>query len=180
LGAAQEQWLDAQLAQGGATWNILGQSTIFGQRDLRPGPGRVFWNDAWDGYPASRARVIAAWQRHAVANPVVLGGDIHENWVGHVKADYARPGSANVGVEFCGTSLTSRPGNVERLPERKAENPHFIHAQADGRGYGIAEFDAQRLQVSLRVVDDVTQQDTQVGTQARFVVQAGRSVVERA
>lgn len=180
LGGAQEQWLEEQLARPGATWNLLGQTTIFGQRDLRPGPGRTFWNDAWDGYPASRARVIAALQKHAVANPVVLGGDIHENWVGHVKADYARPDSANVGVEFCGTSLTSRPNNPERLAERKADNPHFIHAEAEGRGYAIAEFSHDRLQVSLRVVDDVTQQETRIGTQARFVVQAGRPVVERA
>jgi len=180
LGAQQEQWLDAQLAAKGSTWNVLGQSTIFGQRDLRPGPGRIFWNDAWDGYPASRARLVQALQQHAVSNPVLLGGDIHENWVGHIKADYARPDSANVGVEFCGTSLTSRPNNRDRLAERKADNPHFIHGETEGRGYGIAEFRQDRLQVSLRVVDDVTQRDTKILTQARFVVQAGRPVVERA
>ena len=46
-------------------------------------------------------------------NNVVLGGDVHENWVGHVKADYAQPDSATVGVEFCGTSISSRSGGVE-------------------------------------------------------------------
>lgn len=38
------------------------------------------------------------------------GRDVHENGVGHVKADYAKPNSATVGVEFCGTGISSRNG----------------------------------------------------------------------
>jgi alkaline phosphatase D len=180
LGAAQEQWLDAQLAAGGAGWTLLGQATLFGARDFRPGPGQMLWNDGWDGYAAARARLVQSLQRHAPANPVLLGGDIHENWVGHVKADYARPESAAVGVEFCGTSLTSRPIQPEHIAERLADNPHFVHADASGRGYGIAELTAGRMEVSLRVTDDVERPDPAMKTQARFAVAAGRPVVERA
>lgn len=180
LGAQQEQWLQAQLAAGGATWTILGQSTAFGQRDFRPGPGRLMWNDGWDGYPEARQRVVAALQQHRVANPVLLGGDVHENWVGHVKADYDRVESASVGVEFCGTSITSRAFEPHRIGERQADNPHFIHADGSRRGYGIADFTPGRLDVSLRVVDDATRRAPAVSTQARFVVEAGRPVLERA
>ena len=180
LGAAQEQWLDAQLARRGATWTVLGQSTLFGARDMKPGPGQSFWNDGWDGYAAARSRLVASLQKNAAPNPVLLGGDVHENWVGHVKADYARPDSANVGVEFCGTSITSRTGGADKAAERFAENPHFVFADGYKRGYGIADFTPRRLEVTLRAMDDVTRRDMQASVLARFAVEAGRPVVERA
>ncbi|MCC2674278.1 MAG: phoD [Ramlibacter sp.] len=180
LGAAQEQWLGERLAAGGAAWTLLGQGTLFGARDFQSGPGRMFWNDGWDGYPAARARLVGALQQSRASNPVLFGGDVHENWVGHVKADYERPESANVGVEFCGTSITSRPFQPERLRERMADNPHFVHADAQRRGYGVADFTRDRLQVRLRTLEDVTRADTAVRTEASFFVEAGRPLVERA
>lgn len=180
LGAAQEQWLESRLAAGGSTWNVLGQSTLLGQRDLLQGPGRVVWSDGWDGYPQARRRLLGALQEHAVPNAVVLGGDVHENWVGHVKADYDRPDSATLGVEFCGTSITSLAFEPERVLHRLADNPHFIHADAARRGYGIADFRPARLEVSLRVLDDARRRDPQVSTEARFLVEAGRPVLQRA
>lgn len=180
LGSEQERWLDQGLAQGGALWTVVGQQTLFGQRDMRAGPGRRLWNDGWDGYSAARGRLTGALQRHQATNPVLLGGDVHENWVGHVKADYSRPDSAALGVEFCGTSITSRAGGQDRLAERLAENPHFVFADAARKGYGVARFTPGRLEVALRVVDDVTRQDAQIETLARFAVQAGRPQVEAA
>lgn len=180
LGTQQERWLDGALAQGGADWTIIGQQTLFGTRDARPGAGRLHWNDGWDGYAAARSRLTQSLQRHSVANPVFFGGDVHENWVGHVKADYARPDSATLGVEFCGTSITSRSGGQERLVERLAENPHFLFADAARRGYGVAEFTPAHLTTTLRVVDDVTRSDNRIETLARFVVQAGRPKLEQA
>jgi alkaline phosphatase D len=173
LGAAQEQWLDAALA-GGTGWTVIGQQTLFGRRDAKPGPGELLWNDGWDGYGAARTRLTNALQRHRVANPVILGGDVHQNWVGNVKADYARPDSATVGVEFCGTSISSRSAANPRIPERLAENPHFVFADAERRGYGVAEFTPARLTTTLRVVDDVRRKDAGIQTLARFVVEAGR------
>ncbi|MGV3492540.1 MAG: alkaline phosphatase D family protein [Ramlibacter sp.] len=180
LGRAQEAWLHERLGQRGATWNLLGQGTVFGQRDFRIGPGRLVWNDSWDGYPQARQRLVDSLQAQRVENAVLLGGDIHENWVGHVKADYQRPESASVGVEFCGTSISSRAFQPERVRERLADNPHFVHADAERRGYGIADFTPGRLAVRLRTVDDVTRRDTGVRTEASFAVEAGRPVVERA
>jgi alkaline phosphatase D len=118
-------------------------------------------------------------RQRAVANPVVLGGDVHENWVGHVKADYAVPSSASVGVEFCGTSITSRAGGNARIAERLAKNPHFVFADAQRKGYGVVEFTPSQLSTTLRVLDDVTRQDTKIETLASFTVLAGRPVVER-
>ncbi|MDO8959457.1 MAG: alkaline phosphatase D family protein [Rhodocyclaceae bacterium] len=180
LGAAQERWLHAEFARAGKGWNVIGQQTLFGQRDFRTGPGQTLWNDGWDGYSAARKRLTDSLLDNAVANPVFLGGDVHENWVGHVKADYANAASRNIGVEFCGTAIVSRPGNNAKAAERLAENPHFIFAEAERKGYGVAEFTPKQLTVALRVVDDITRSDTKIETLARFTVPVGQSVIEKA
>lgn len=181
LGAAQERWLDRSLAGAGNGWSILAQQTLFGRRVLPTASGEAFWNDGWDGYGAARSRLTQSLRNHQVANAVLLGGDVHENWVGQVLADYQRPDSAAVGVEFCGTSITSRSAsNASATQQRLAANPHFVFADAERRGYGVAEFTPAQLTTTLRVVDDVTRRDTRIETLARFNVQAGRPQVDRA
>lgn len=178
LGTAQEQWLDQSFAKDKAQWNVLGQQTVFGQRDFRPGPGLALSNDGWDGYSAARTRLTDAMQQRKLPNPVILGGDVHSNWVGHVKADYARADSASIGVEFCGTSITSHGGSNERLDSVLAENPHFVFADRERRGYGVVEFTPKQLTTTLRTVTDVTQADAGIETLARFVVEAGRPSIQ--
>ena len=180
LGAVQERWLDQSLKAGGATWSVLAQQTVFGQRDFRPGEGQVLSNDGWDGYAPARSRLTQALQKHRVSNPVFLGGDVHANWVGHVKADYSRPDSAAVGVEFCGTSITSRGGTNDGTATVLAENPHFVFTDRERRGYGVAEFTPRQLEVSLRAVDDVTRTDSGISTLARFAVEQGQPKLHNA
>lgn len=181
LGSAQEAWLDTAFARAGPGWNLVAQQTVFGQRDVGRRGGRYLWNDGWDGYAGARTRLTDGLRRHAVANAVLLGGDVHENWVGHVKADYAQAHSPSLGVEFCGTSITSRAsGHNDKLPERLALNPHFVFAESEHRGYGLAEFTPARLTTTLRVVYDATLPDARVSTLARFEVAAGQPRVERA
>jgi alkaline phosphatase D len=179
LGQQQEAWLADAFARSSGTWNVLGQQTIFSQRDNRPGAGQSFWNDGWDGYPFARARLLADMQKTRLRNPVVLGGDVHENWVGHVKADYNNPGSASLGVEFCGTSISSPSRGNGMTALRLAENPHFVFGDAERKGYGVAEFTPSKLTTSLRVVSDVTQADASIETLAQFVVEQGKHVLHR-
>lgn len=182
LGMQQERWLDTEFGKAAreqGVWNVVGQQTAFGQRDYQPGPGQSLGNDGWDGYSMARRRLTDSLRQHALPNPVLLGGDVHENWVGHVKADYADAASSSVGVEFCGTSITSRSGGNSKLAERLAENPHFVFAEAERKGYGVVEFTPTQLTTTLRVVDDVTRPDTAIETLARFVVPAGQAVIEK-
>ncbi len=182
LGQQQERWLYQEFSQARARethWNVLGQPTLLGPRNFKSGSGRVLWNDGWDGYSAARSRLTDSLRQQRVSNPVVLGGDVHENWVGHVKADYADPNSASVGVEFCGTSITSRSGGAARTREILAANPHFVFADAQRKGYGVVDFRPDHLTTTLRAVDDVMRQDSRIETLARFTVQSGRPVLER-
>lgn len=179
LGMAQEQWLDQAFNRSSGHWNVVGQQSVFGQRDFAIGEGQVFSNDTWDGYRAARTRLTDSLQRNKLANPVLLGGDVHANWVGHIKADYTKPSSARVGVEFCGTSISSRGGNNDHIAAQLAEAPHFVMADRERRGYGVAEFTPKQLTTTLRVVDDPTRIDSAIATLAQFVVESGQPLVQR-
>jgi alkaline phosphatase D len=185
LGAAQEAWLAQAFSRTASEpgWQIIGQSSLFAPRDFKnSGAGASMWNDGWDGYSAARTRLTDALQKTSAKNAVFLGGDVHENWVGHVKADFSKPRSANVATEFCGTSITSRhhvASTNAGVADRIARNPHFIFADVEKRGYGLADFSAKKLQVSLRTVSDVTSKDALVQTLAQFEVAAGKAVVEQ-
>ena len=184
LGQAQERWLDASLSgpeTSQSRWNVLAQQTVFGKRDFKIGPGESLSNDGWDGYGAARRRLTDQLRRHAVPNPVLLGGDIHANWVGHVQSDYSKPHSQTIGVEFCGTSITSHGAApaLDQTAQRLAENPHFVFADGQRRGYGVAAFSADRLTTTLRAVDDVARRDSGVSTLASFSVPNGHPRIER-
>ena len=189
LGTAQETWLAGHLGQNAPGWPVVGQGSVLGPRDFKPGPDTTLWNDGWDGYPAARRRLTDMFAKRQTAqssaNPlqtaVVLGGDVHENWVGHIKRDYADAQSANVGVEFCGTSITSRSNNAARhvVDGWLAENPHFTFADNRAKGYGLCDFTPVQLTTTLRVVDDVTRKDAAISTLAVFEVRAGRAVLGR-
>jgi alkaline phosphatase D len=147
LGAQQEGWLDAEwggAASKAAAGTWWASSRCFGQRDFRPGPGQVFWNDGWDGYAAARTRFTDSLRKHAVANPVLLGGDVHENWVGHIKADYADAASAAVGTEFCGTSITSRSNSGAKTPDYPGREPALRVCRFGAQGLWRGGADAGR------------------------------------
>jgi len=70
-------------------------------------------------------------------------------------------------------------GGVAQVAERLAENPHFVFADAQYRGYGVVEFTPGQLSTTLRAVEDVTNPVSGVKTLARFAVASGRPVIER-
>jgi phosphodiesterase/alkaline phosphatase D-like protein len=51
-------------------------------------PRERFWNDAWDGYPAARKRLLQAMQAGGQGNAIVLGGDWHSTFVNDLKLDF--------------------------------------------------------------------------------------------
>ena len=179
LGPEQEAWFKSHASSSTAPWNLIAQSTLFGQRNNKIGEVQTFWNDGWDGYAPARARVVEALTSNKIAMPVMIGGDIHANWVGHVKADYQNPESKAVGVEFCGAGITARGGGNEGLLARLARNPHFVFADQERNGYGVLEVTPKQINATLRVVDTVTRSESSIQTLASFTVLAGRPEVLR-
>ncbi|GII33318.1 alkaline phosphatase D family protein [Planotetraspora mira] len=161
LGPEQEQWLTDRLDASTARWKVLAQAVFFAPRRF---PAGSLSADAWDGYPESRARVLA----HAPDGLVVLSGDVHNAWAGDLRSDWADPGSKALGVEFAGTSVTSMPGEVDSGAVLES-NPHL--AFFDGRrGYMSCTAAADRFQADYRAVDFVDRPGASVSTIARFQV----------
>ena len=50
--------------------------------------GVPMWMDRWDGYPAARKRVFDSIVSNKLANPVVIGGDVHSFNVNDLKLDF--------------------------------------------------------------------------------------------
>ena len=180
LGAAQERWLRDALAQSRARWNVIVQQTLMASAG-RPTPGGVrYWTDGWDGYPAARERLLAALGQPGVRNPVVLGGDVHANYVADLHPKPEDPASRLVAAEFCGTSITSQGTRADIVAAIKDANPAIRFAESTKRGYVVLDFSRERTEARLRVVGTVKEKDSPVSTRARYVVEDGRPGVQAA
>jgi alkaline phosphatase D len=181
LGPAQERWLaDGWDLQ--RPWNLLAQQTLMArltrQPVTRPDTGE-FWTDGWDGYAPARSRLLGTVAERQVPNLVVLGGDVHANYVAHLKADFDDPKSPVIASEFCGTSISSHGPLQSRVDKMLALNPHVLYGRGDQRGYVAFTLDERHLQAALWVVDRPEDALSPVHVEARFTVEAGRPGPQR-
>jgi alkaline phosphatase D len=180
LGARQEAWLSQAFGRSRAQWNVIAQQTLMAQADRRPGEGRRFWTDGWDGYPAARRTLLADVQAQRLSNPVVIGGDVHLHAVADLKSDFDDPRAPVVASEFCGSSITSQARPQKELDAVLAENPHFKFGDARHRGYVRVTVSQKELHADLRAMASVRTPDAACSTLARFVVEDGRPGPQRA
>ncbi len=203
LGAAQEAWLAGAVAastRAGTHWQVLVQQVLTGNlkapRDLLRQAGSGLPDfirtrldsaaaaseaglpsnmDAWDGYPAARARLFKA-ALEADANLVVLAGDTHNAWAFELALD-----GAAVGVEFGGHSVSS-PGYEGYLTFVKpdtlaaslvAQNPQLKWADTAQRGYMVVELTPARVTTEYRFVAGVKQRSTQLAGTKRITSDKG-------
>ncbi len=90
LGETQERWLYDSFKTAKARWTVLAQQIILMRNDRDPDPN-VFAPslDKWDGAVAARDRLFAAIEDAKLDNVVTLAGDIHQNWAGELKKNFA-------------------------------------------------------------------------------------------
>lgn len=180
LGSKQEKWIQNTLKDSDKNiWNIIGQATLYAQRKLSDGEKALIWSDGWDGYPAARKNLDEQFIKNKVKNLVIFGGDVHENWVGYLKENYDNPNSAVIGVEFCGTSISSMASGAKYVDRRLEINPHFIFADGAKRGYGVAEFTPKQLIVTLRVLSNARDEEATITSLAKFSVDSGSNHIKR-
>ncbi|MGH8929128.1 MAG: alkaline phosphatase D family protein [Egibacteraceae bacterium] len=184
-GAEQERWLLDGLDRSAARWNVLAQQVFLAQIDLVEGAGQGFYVDGWDGYVASRDRLMDFIARRQPIDPinlVVLTGDWHANWLADLKADFDDPASATLGTELVGTSITSGGDGVDRDREGEtvlAENPH-IRFHNNQRGYVRCELTPDRWRADYRVLEYVRREGSPVATRASFVIENGIAGAQQA
>ncbi|MGI5527834.1 alkaline phosphatase D family protein [Streptomyces syringium] len=174
-GAEQERWLLDSWRESTATWNVLAQQVVFSQRKNTTAARSKVSMDAWDGYPASRARVLAGARQAGIENLVVLTGDVHVNYAMDIKEDFNAPDSRTLGVELVGTSVSSGFDGDDRPHDWSgmlAANPHMKFYNGR-RGYVIVTLDPERLRADFRTVSGVVVPGAPVTTAASFVSLAG-------
>ena len=171
-GAEQEAWLREGFETSAARWDLITQQVPFVQYDRSAGP--LVWGDmdSWDGYVASRERVVDAWVEAGVRNPVVLTGDIHEAFASDVKRDFNDLSSAPVGVELITTSITSGGDGSDAAAQALEWNPH-ITFNNDLRGYLRLDVTRDLLEARFQVLDYVSELGSSVRTRAVFGVADG-------
>ena len=175
LGVEQERWL-ADSWDLSRPWNLLAQQTLmarFSWKDPAQGGG-TYWTDGWDGYAPSRNRLLGVVAEKKVPGVVVLGGDVHSNYVADLKPDYDDPKSPVVASEFCGTSITSLSMAQSRVDAARPFNPHIHYGRSDQRGYMSFDLDATQMKVRLQTVDNPLDPASAITTTARFVVDPKR------
>ena len=208
MGARQEAWLADGLKRsrsGGTVWQVLAQQVIMGRVSSPPAlvegagsdlpdfvrqrlqvaalasrAGLPLNMDAWDGYPAARARVLAS-ALEADANLIVLAGDSHNAWAFDLDHDGVR-----AGVEFAGQSVTSPgfEGYLSSIPPETlgaavvAHNPQLRWADTARRGYMAVELTPERASCEYRFLGSVRQRSTALSGNKRLGVAAGERILD--
>jgi alkaline phosphatase D len=180
LGGTQRAWLQAQLRASPAVWNVLAQQVMMGMVDGLAGPEHRYSMDQWPGAAAERMALIKFLADRKVANPVVLTGDIHSNWVNELRVDDRRPETKIVATEFVGTSITTGGNGIDRPDNHAtllAENPcvRFHNRQ---RGYVRCTVTPSVWRSDYVVIDDIARPGGTASVRASFAVEAGRPGVQ--
>jgi len=134
--------------------------------------GLPFNFDSWDGYPAARERLYAAFRR-AKSRPVVLSGDSHAAWAN----DLHDASGALVAVEFGATAVTS-PSYGALLPGIGTliadENDEVQYCDQDNKGFIVLTLTPDHATADFRTVSTVMTKSLVQATATRFRASAAR------
>ena len=176
LGADQERWLFANLANARARWTLIGQQVLSFARDMaRSAPGGRFSMDKWDGYVAARNRLYARLKEAQTPNPVVISGDVHAHFAAELKMDFTDVRAEPIGVELTNSSISAGADGSDVAPgwdTTRVDNPH-IKYHSNRRGYVAVTVTPRQMRAEFRLLARVTQPDALETASPAFVVEAG-------
>lgn len=177
LGREQEDWLRRGFGNSGAKWNTLVQSTYMAPFDYVKGADTGYKTDGWDGYAASRQRILDMIVNKRIKNPVSVGGEIHAFYGGVVNASAFDFASPSVLSEVLCTSISSGGGGDKRYRETLdlfSENSFARFFENRVRGYALCNVNHQRLHTTLRKIKDVQDPTSPGSTLKELVIEAGK------
>ncbi len=170
LGFEQEAWLEKTLRPSKRTWKLLAQATQISSTGVNLPTGRSYWNDAWDGYPEARQRLLQSIVSANLKNVVTLGGDVHMNVAANLRMAINDPQSPIVASEFVTTSITSRGMGEKALATIRESNADLLHARSDERGYTAITVTPNELRCDFKTTAFPAGSETGFKTQASYVV----------
>jgi alkaline phosphatase D len=172
LGEEQEQWLIDGLSRSDTTWNILANPIMLAGLNVGTAEEPEITRDAWDGYPATRQRLLEAITTSEVPNPVVVTGDWHASFVLDVAAE---PGGPTVMPEFLASSISTVLFDTDYRPN----NPHVRYFVAE-HGYAVVTVTPDDLRCDFRYITDVWDPDSPIGRTDSWVLAEGERTPEPA
>jgi alkaline phosphatase D len=128
--------------------------------------------DSWDGYPADRERVYAAF-RQAKARPIVLSGDSHAFWANEL----ADASGQRVAAEFGATGITS-PGYGDAVPDAPVgeafadANPEVLFNDSSAKGFVLLTLTREQVRADMVAVSTIMAEAFTAGPVASFTVAA--------
>lgn len=176
LGKRQEQWLEGRLRRSGARWNVIGQQLLVAELEHASIMDELYWNDAWDGYPLARQRLLEDIVSSGVDNPVVVTGDWHSTFVNDLELDFKDPKSPAVATEFVTPAITTGGDGTPYGPYYRPMipyNPHIKYYEGDRRGYFKGTVREARLDMELRFVTSVEDPNGEGYVEKTFTVYDG-------
>jgi alkaline phosphatase D len=182
IGDRQRDWLFDGLERSSRAWNVIAQQVMVARVDLQEGPEVGYSMDKWTGYEFERRRLLKHLHERKVKNPVVITGDIHNNWANELIADFDQLDSRSVATEFVGTSITSGGDGADRpkyLDALLSENP-CVKYHNNERGYVTCEVTPQAWRTDFKTVPFVARRGAPLNTRATFVVESGRPALNHA
>jgi alkaline phosphatase D len=176
LGHEQERWLAEGFDESRARWNIVGQQLLIAELEHATIQENWYWNDAWDGYPGARQRLLRSVVATDLRNPIFLTGDWHSTFVNDLKLDFKKPLSRTIATEFVTPAITSG-GDSKPYGEYYGPmvpfNPHIKYFEGDKRGYFKASVTPKQMQIDLRFMTTVEDPAGRGYTERSFVVEDG-------
>ncbi|MET4684320.1 alkaline phosphatase D family protein [Brevundimonas faecalis] len=142
--------------------------------------GMPFNLDAWDGYPAGRERLYAAFAEAGV-QPIVLAGDSHAFWVNELKDAKGERRA----VEF-GTSAVSSPsisdavGGFPLGPLLMQANPEVRFCDQSAKGFILLTLRPDMAEAALMQVSTIFAKPFEVTALKRMRVRAADGVLTEA
>ncbi|HTO01805.1 MAG TPA: alkaline phosphatase D family protein, partial [Microthrixaceae bacterium] len=150
LGEAQEKWLHGAIADSETKWNILGNPVMLAGLNIGTAETPTFYRDMWDGYRASRDRLLKTITGSKVSNPVTVTGDWHASFVLDVLAEPHNQSSAPVMPEFVVTSIST----ILFPADHSAVNPHQRYFNPE-YGFALATVTSEKFECEFHYIKDV-------------------------
>ena len=175
LGAEQERWLSEGLSQSKRQWKLVAQATQISPTSVPAPVGRSYWNDAWDGYPEARKRLLQTVVDAKLQNVVTLGGDVHCNVAANLRLEPNNLQSPIVASEFVTTSITSRGLGDKPAAAIRDSNADLLHYRSDERGYSLITVTPSGVRCDFRTTKFPAGSEAGFKTQASYVVKNGKA-----
>ena len=175
LGETQEKWITDGLSQSKRQWKLVAQATQISPTNVPAPVGRSYWNEAWDGYPEARKRLLQTVVNAKLNNVVTLGGDVHCNVAANLRLEPNNPQSPIVASEFVTTSITSRGLGDRPAALIRESNSDLLHYRSDERGYSLITVTPKEVRCDFRTTKFPAGSEAGLKTQASYVVKSGKA-----